>query len=135
MGDPVWIKNFGFGPKRLAGVIDSVTGPVSYTVRLGHGRNVRRLVGHIHTKHGGSEGRVTEQAEAWDLESAEKSDGSELDIEEWGDGEMGGGRTETGFSEIGQGENKGTEMRGSPQKRVSNRERWLPSYLKDYHLK
>nr|XP_033960387.1 uncharacterized protein K02A2.6-like [Pseudochaenichthys georgianus] len=50
-GDSVLTRNFSFGPKWIPGIIESVTGPVSYTVMLGDGRVVRRHVDQIHAHH------------------------------------------------------------------------------------
>lgn len=37
-GDTILTKNFGHGPNAIPGVIEAVTGPVSYRVILGDGR-------------------------------------------------------------------------------------------------
>ncbi len=50
-GDSVLTQNFSLGPKWIPGIIESVTGPVSYKVMLGDGRVVRRHVDQIHTRH------------------------------------------------------------------------------------
>lgn len=42
VGDAVLTRNFSFSPKLILGLIVSVTGPVSYKVRLGDGSVVRR---------------------------------------------------------------------------------------------
>ena len=47
----VLTQNFSFGPKWIAGIIESVTGPVSYEVMLGDGRLVRRHVNQILAHH------------------------------------------------------------------------------------
>ena len=44
-------QNFSFGPKWIPGIIESVTGPVSYKVMLGDERIVRRHVDQIHAHH------------------------------------------------------------------------------------
>ncbi len=43
IGDPVYTRNFGYGPNLVHGVIQDITGPVSYTVTLGNAQIVRRL--------------------------------------------------------------------------------------------
>ena len=50
-GDSMLTQNFSLGPKRIPGIIASVTGPVSYKVMLGDGRVVRRHVDQIHSHH------------------------------------------------------------------------------------
>ena len=50
-GDSVLTQNFSLGPKWILGIVESVTGPVSYKVMLGGGRVVRRHVDQIHTHH------------------------------------------------------------------------------------
>ncbi|XP_043093292.1 LOW QUALITY PROTEIN: uncharacterized protein K02A2.6-like [Puntigrus tetrazona] len=47
IGDSVLIRNFTYGPKWIPGHIETVTGPLSYKVRLGDGRMVRRHVDQI----------------------------------------------------------------------------------------
>lgn len=42
VGDSVYTKNFGCGPKWITGLVQEITGPVSYTVIVGDGRGVRR---------------------------------------------------------------------------------------------
>lgn len=42
VGEAVLTRNFSFSPKLILGLIVSVTGPVSYKVRLGDGSVVRR---------------------------------------------------------------------------------------------
>lgn len=46
-GDPVYTKNYGCGPKWVPGLIQEITGPVSYTVLLGNGKDVRRHVNQL----------------------------------------------------------------------------------------
>ena len=46
-GDKVYTKNFGQGQRWLPGVITEVTGPVSFMVRLGDGRIIRRHQDHL----------------------------------------------------------------------------------------
>ncbi|XP_061567238.1 uncharacterized protein K02A2.6-like [Cololabis saira] len=47
VGDSVQVRNYSHGPKWVPGFIETVTGPVSYTVMLGDGRVVRRHVDQI----------------------------------------------------------------------------------------
>ena len=49
-GDNVYTKNFSTGSEWLPGVIQQVTGPLSYRVLLPDGRVVKRHVDHIHTR-------------------------------------------------------------------------------------
>ncbi|XP_056589597.1 uncharacterized protein K02A2.6-like [Triplophysa dalaica] len=44
VGDIVYTRNFGYGPKWVPGVIQDITGPVSYKVALGNAQVVRRHV-------------------------------------------------------------------------------------------
>ena len=46
-GNPVFIKNYGYGPKSIPGKIESCTGPLSCTVVIGNGQVVRRHVDQI----------------------------------------------------------------------------------------
>ena len=59
-GDKIYLKNFGHGPKWLSGVIQMVTGPVSYTVVTADGREHRRHVDHIRTRYEEQEVSVPE---------------------------------------------------------------------------
>ena len=43
-GEPIYTKNYGYGPKWIPGLIHETTGPVSYTVLLGDGKLFRRHV-------------------------------------------------------------------------------------------
>uniref|UniRef100_A0A674MJN5 Integrase catalytic domain-containing protein n=1 Tax=Takifugu rubripes TaxID=31033 RepID=A0A674MJN5_TAKRU len=134
-GDSVLIQNFSFGPKWIPGLIESVTGPVSYKVMLGDGRVVRRHVDQIHTHHRRPEVRnnlpqtasmtlsQTDQgSEAW-LE-AEEVVLSEEKLEEPATTEA------VGSSETEQR----TVTTPTPLRRHSRREIKLPSYLKDFKL-
>ncbi|XP_046373937.2 uncharacterized protein K02A2.6-like [Haliotis rufescens] len=47
VNDSVWVKNFASGPKWISGQVDSVTGPLSYIIKLTDGRLVRRHVDHV----------------------------------------------------------------------------------------
>ena len=51
MGDKVYSKNFGQGPKWMPGVIAESTGPVSFLVRLGSGQVIRRHQDHLRKRH------------------------------------------------------------------------------------
>ncbi|CAI5670816.1 unnamed protein product [Oreochromis niloticus] len=44
IGDTVYTRNYGGGPKWIPGLIQEMTGPVSYLVMLGNGTGVRRHV-------------------------------------------------------------------------------------------
>ncbi|XP_061570028.1 uncharacterized protein K02A2.6-like [Cololabis saira] len=46
-GDNVFIRNFSFGPKWIPAVIESSSGPVSYTATLGNGKTVKRHVDQV----------------------------------------------------------------------------------------
>ena len=58
-GDSACIKNFGPGLKWLVGTVGYVTGPVSYTVVLGDGRECRRHVDHISARHANTRSAVS----------------------------------------------------------------------------
>ena len=47
VGDAVYVRNFGTGPKWLAGELLERRGPVSFTVWLEDGRLLRRHVDHL----------------------------------------------------------------------------------------
>ena len=49
-GEPIYTKNYGYGPKWIPGLIHETTGPVSYTVLLGDGKLVRRHVDQLFSK-------------------------------------------------------------------------------------
>ena len=46
-GERVYVRNFGTGTRWLSAVIEEVSSPVSYAVRLGDSRLVRRHADHI----------------------------------------------------------------------------------------
>ena len=46
-GDPVFTRNYGYGPKWVPGTIGSCTGPLSFTVHLGNGQVWRRHVDQV----------------------------------------------------------------------------------------
>ena len=50
-GDPVWAMNFAASPKWVAAVLETQTGPVSFTARLQDGRLWRRHVDHLRLRH------------------------------------------------------------------------------------
>ena len=50
INDPVFVKNFGSGPTWLSGIVKEVRGPLSYTVTLSDGREVRKHVDQIRTR-------------------------------------------------------------------------------------
>ena len=58
-GDSVFIKNFCPELKWLVGTVGYVTGPVSYTVVLGDGRECRRHVDHVRARHANTRSAVT----------------------------------------------------------------------------
>lgn len=49
-GDHIYTKNYGHGPKWIPGLIQEITGPVSYTVLLGNGKVVRRHVDQLFSR-------------------------------------------------------------------------------------
>ena len=70
-GDSAYIKNFGSGPKWLVGTVGDVTGPVSYTVVLGDGRECRRHVDHVRARHANTRSAVsTTRSNQVDVETA-----------------------------------------------------------------
>lgn len=134
-GDSVLTQNFSLGPKWIPGLIESVTGPVSYKVMLGDGRVVRRHVDQIHMYHQRPEennktpqtvsiqpGQADQRDEAW-LE-AEEVVLREDKVEEPAATEA-VGNSETELR---------TETNKTPLRRQSRREPKLPSYLKDFKL-
>ncbi|XP_029904245.1 LOW QUALITY PROTEIN: uncharacterized protein K02A2.6-like [Myripristis murdjan] len=46
-GNPVFTRNYGYGPKWIPGTVESCTGPLSCTVLIGNGQVVRRHVDQI----------------------------------------------------------------------------------------
>nr|XP_033495922.1 uncharacterized protein K02A2.6-like [Epinephelus lanceolatus] len=49
-GDSIYTRNYGCGPKWVPGLIQEITGPVSYTVLLGNGKVVRRHVDQLFSR-------------------------------------------------------------------------------------
>ncbi|XP_033988673.1 uncharacterized protein K02A2.6-like [Trematomus bernacchii] len=49
-GDKVFIRNYSYGPKWIAAVIESSSGPVSYTVIIGSGQVVKRHVDQVRAR-------------------------------------------------------------------------------------
>lgn len=62
-GDAVITRNFSHGPKWIPGIITTITGPVSYKVRLGGGIIVRRHVDQILAR---PEDRVLMESRMWE---------------------------------------------------------------------
>ncbi|XP_032443207.1 uncharacterized protein LOC116735412 [Xiphophorus hellerii] len=50
-GDEVYVRNYSHGPKWVPAIILGGTGPVSYTVKMGDGRVMRRHVDQIKKRH------------------------------------------------------------------------------------
>ncbi|XP_023192425.1 uncharacterized protein K02A2.6-like [Xiphophorus maculatus] len=50
-GDEVYVRNYSHGPKWVPAIILEGTGPVSYTVKMGDGRVMRRHVDQIKKRH------------------------------------------------------------------------------------
>lgn len=50
VGDTVYTRNFGYGPRWVQGVIQDITGPVSYKVAIGSGQVVRRHVDQLFSR-------------------------------------------------------------------------------------
>lgn len=50
LGDTVYTRNFGYGPKWVQGVIQEITGPVSYKVAIGSAQIVRRHVDQLFSR-------------------------------------------------------------------------------------
>ena len=142
--DKIYFKNFGYGPKWLSGVIQRMTGPVSYTVLSADGREHRRHVDHIRTRweDNGTQGQLDTGAPVRvmgtdvsvrslptgsndkSLEAATQANGPELE------------RTPlTGSEEFG---SESQDSSGSAQPattdglRRSERVRKQPAHLKDY---
>lgn len=134
-GDSVLTQNFSLGPKWIPGIIESVTGPVSYKVMLGDGRIVRRHVDQIHTHY-----PKPEKCNSNQPVDPVNSSGSEEKNEEWLEAEevvLGGEKLEepTAVEAVKKPETEqGTEKSVTPVKRQSKRQIRLPSYLKDFQL-
>ncbi|XP_038590459.1 uncharacterized protein K02A2.6-like [Micropterus salmoides] len=134
-GDSVLTQNFSLGPKWIPGIIESVTGPVSYKVLLGDGRVVRRHVDQIHTQHqrlelssAGHQAESTKQSSAAILEEKWLDVGETVLVSE--KSEKPAATEAAGQSET----DKGTVALESPVRRQSKRETKLPGYLKDFQL-
>lgn len=139
MGDSVLTRNFSLGPKWIPGIIESVTGPVSYKVMLGDGRVVRRHVDQIHVQHPTPD-KSTErqQTDPTQLSQAETIlDVEEVvlseEMEESTATEVAGQPVAAGQSETEKG--TVTVSNATPVRRQSKRETKLPSHLKDFKLK
>lgn len=50
IGDPVYTRNFGYGPKWVHGVIQDITGLVSNTVALGNAQIVQHHEGQLFSR-------------------------------------------------------------------------------------
>ncbi|XP_062297408.1 uncharacterized protein K02A2.6-like [Scomber scombrus] len=134
-GDSVLTQNFSLGPKWIPGIIESVTGPVSYKVMLGDGRVVRRHVDQIHTRHQRpQECNNNQQAAASQLSQANEKNEAWLEAEQV---VLRGDKLEepaaTEAVESSETEQK-TLTNTTPVRRQSRRETKLPSYLKDFQL-
>ena len=46
----MYTKNFGCGPKWIPGLVQEITGPMSYTVLVGDGRGVRRHIDQLFSR-------------------------------------------------------------------------------------
>ncbi|KAK8780363.1 hypothetical protein V5799_018295 [Amblyomma americanum] len=53
VGDRVFVRNYPYGPKWLPGIVDAVTGPVSYLVVTKDGRRCRRHVDQLRSRSAG----------------------------------------------------------------------------------
>ncbi|XP_056136247.1 uncharacterized protein K02A2.6-like [Lampris incognitus] len=49
-GDEVFIRNYSYGPKWIPAVVESLSGPVSYTVTVGSGQTMKWHVDQVQTK-------------------------------------------------------------------------------------
>ncbi|XP_025999364.1 uncharacterized protein K02A2.6-like [Astatotilapia calliptera] len=87
IGDTVYTRNYGRGPKWIPGLIQEMTGPVSYLVMLGNGTVVRRHVDQLFARlepclaAGMPEGHPGEPPKAAPNISAETGDEDERHIE------------------------------------------------------
>lgn len=134
-GDSVLTQNFSLGPKWIPGIIESVTGPVSYKVVLGDGRVVRRHVDQIHTHHQRPEEcNNPPQTVSIQLSQADKRNEAWLEAEEV---VLSDDKSEEPAASEAVGSSE-TELRTvtntTPVRRQSRRETKLPSYLKDFNL-
>ena len=129
-GDSVLTQNFSFGPKWIPGIIESVTGPVSYKVMLGDERIVRRHVDQILDHHQIPE-RGNEKQQTVSTQP-NKKDEAWLDAEE---AVLSGDQLEepAATEAVGSSDQRAVENQ-TPVKRLAKRETKLPSYLKDFQL-
>ncbi|XP_060781016.1 uncharacterized protein K02A2.6-like [Neoarius graeffei] len=134
-GDSVLTQNFSLGPKWIPGIIESVTGPVSYKVMLGDGRVVRRHVDQIHTHHQ-RPGKCNSNQPAGSIQSSQvdKKNDAWLEAEEV---LLSSDKLEdpAAVEAVGSSETEQrTVTNATPVRRKSKRETKLPSYLKDFQL-
>ena len=126
-GDSVLTQNFSFGPKWIPGIIESVTGPVSYKVMLGDGRIVRRHVDQIHAHHqrpgSGNEKQQTVSTQP------NTNDEAWLDTEEVA--LRGDQLEEPAATAVVGSSDQSAVANQTPVRRLAKRETKLPSYLKD----
>ena len=139
LGDSVLTRNFSLGPKWIPGLIESVTGPVSYKVMLGDGRVVRRHVDQILVKHQ----TPKESTEGQHVDTAQQTQAATqletlLNVEEVvlsGD-KMEEQAAAVAAEPVAESETvRETVLNRSPVRRQSKRGTKLPSYLKDFQLK
>ena len=129
-GDSVLTQNFSFGPKWIPGIIESVTGPVSYKVMLGDERIVRRHVDKVLDHHQIPE-RGNEKQQTVSTQP-NKKDEAWLDTEEV---VLSGDQLEepAATEAVGSSDQRAVANQ-TPVKRLAKRETKLPSYLKDFQL-
>ncbi len=66
IGDHVCTRNFGYGLKGVHGVIQDITGPVSYTVTLGNAQIVRHHVDQLYSHQ--QKERITDYQQSMDVQ-------------------------------------------------------------------
>lgn len=126
-------RNFSFGPKWILGLIVSVTGPVSYKVRLEDGSVVRRHVDQIlvHPQKD-MERRQTDTVQQGHTITTEET---LLDVEEV---VLSSDKVEESEAAAAAGESgtvrETVAVTASPVRRQSRREVKLPSHLKDFQV-
>lgn len=134
-GDSVLTQNFSLGPKWILGIIESVTGPVSYKVMLGDGRVVRRHVDQIHIHHQRPEKcNSNQQASSLQPSQADEKNEAWLEAEEV---VLSGDKLEepAAIEAVGSSETEQrTVTNTTPVRRQSKREIKFASYLKDFQL-
>uniref|UniRef100_A0A3B3BR08 Integrase catalytic domain-containing protein n=1 Tax=Oryzias melastigma TaxID=30732 RepID=A0A3B3BR08_ORYME len=117
-GDLVYTRNYTSGPQWIPGLIEEMTGPVSYRVVLGNRRHVDQLFCRTEPE---SPGVVSTEAEIEDIEMLPSSEGERLSVEKCSESEG-----------VESGRDSGSEQNNDLDVRRSQRPRKPPAYMKDY---